>query len=395
MNKSSILSWQRGQEGHSMMSLFPKKFSRGYPTLKARPQEEFNFRESMSLPDPTTGWLEPGEDLPPLSLRSVIAPAPERLLLLFFSAKPPFLGPETDEHMELQFILHFLNVKTEEKRKKLLLPSHEQRVGYVQISVYLVEFLVEVADSTLEVSDSRYARTEPSFLLHWIEFTYAFPSSFHLKVLELIIRSSHIGWLGLRGRQERLETRNYQHCKQKGLELHRGVIELAETNGKGASTHSTQWPGTKLSRIRNSYDLSFGRAKSRSYRKILLTRSCPRSGLIEGPIEKRTPKAALYTRKGLSKGTSQLGNNYRRKDLQRGTEQFAVVKAPTYERSKGDWRILPRAFCALALYPWIRVLVWISWAECLGVKLTIVFKPSRSVNVKEVELPSDREIGDD
>jgi hypothetical protein len=30
-----------------------------------------------------------------------------------------------------------------------------------------------------------------------------------------------------------------------------------------------------------------------------------------------------------------------------------------------------------------------------GVKLTIVFKPSRSVNVKEVELPSDREIGDD
>jgi len=34
------------------MSLFPKKFSRGYPTLKARPQEEFNFRESMSLPDP-------------------------------------------------------------------------------------------------------------------------------------------------------------------------------------------------------------------------------------------------------------------------------------------------------------------------------------------------------
>ena len=34
-----------------------------------------------------------------------------------------------------------------------------------------------VADSTLEVSDSRYARTEPSFLLHWIEFTYAFPSS--------------------------------------------------------------------------------------------------------------------------------------------------------------------------------------------------------------------------
>lgn len=45
--------------------------------------------------------------------------------------------------MELQFILHFLNVKTEEKRKKLLLPSHEQRVGYVQISVYLVEFLVE------------------------------------------------------------------------------------------------------------------------------------------------------------------------------------------------------------------------------------------------------------
>ncbi|KAF9660782.1 hypothetical protein SADUNF_SadunfMtG0010600 (mitochondrion) [Salix dunnii] len=225
-----------------------------------------------------------------------------------------------------------------------------------------------VADSTLEVSDSRYARTEPSFLLHWIEFTYAFPSSFHLKVLELIIRSSHIGWLGLRGRQERLETRNYQHCKQKGLELHRGVIELAETNGKGkgASTHSTQWTGTKLSRIRNSYDLSFGRAKSRSYRKILLTRSCPRSGLIEGPIEKRTPKAALYTRKGLSKGTSQLGNNYRRKDLQRGTEQFAVVKAPTYERSKGDWRILPRAFCALALYPWIRVLVWISWAECLG-----------------------------
>lgn len=125
----------------------------------------------------------------------VIAPAPERLLLLFFSAKPPFLGPEvlvwshlfiteqvplklnaslkwhcnfgyfsqktdfthlsrnvpslsfwhraersrieannltsqglgtclcgllwkTDEHMELQFILHFLNVKTEEKKKK-------------------------------------------------------------------------------------------------------------------------------------------------------------------------------------------------------------------------------------------------------------------------------------
>nr|TKS02623.1 hypothetical protein D5086_0000160240 [Populus alba] len=30
-------------------------------------------------------------------------------------------------------------------------------------------------------------------------------------------------------------------------------------------------------------------------------------------------------------------------------------------------RIFPRAFCALALYPWIRVLVWISWAECLGV----------------------------
>lgn len=38
--------------------------------------------------------------------------------------------------MELQFILYFWNVK--EKRKKLLLPSHEQRVGYVQISVYLV-----------------------------------------------------------------------------------------------------------------------------------------------------------------------------------------------------------------------------------------------------------------
>lgn len=34
-----------------MMSLFPKKFSRGYPTLKARPQEEFHFRESISLPD--------------------------------------------------------------------------------------------------------------------------------------------------------------------------------------------------------------------------------------------------------------------------------------------------------------------------------------------------------
>ncbi|GKD68579.1 hypothetical protein Tco_1322669, partial [Tanacetum coccineum] len=104
------------------------------------------------------------------------------------------------------------------------------------------------------------------------------------------------------GRQERLETRNYQHSKQKGLELHRGVIELgqnpqlkadekrglvkarprpvltpypiekfpsmeanptvrlaeqpislirellllSETNGKGASTHSTQWTGTKV-----------------------------------------------------------------------------------------------------------------------------------------------------
>lgn len=40
-----------------MMSLFPKKFSRGYPTLKARPQEEFHFRESISLPDPTTGHV--------------------------------------------------------------------------------------------------------------------------------------------------------------------------------------------------------------------------------------------------------------------------------------------------------------------------------------------------
>lgn len=33
---------------------------------------------------------------------------------------------------------------------------------------------------------------------------------------------------GLRGRQERLETRNYPHCKQKGLELHIGVIELGQ-----------------------------------------------------------------------------------------------------------------------------------------------------------------------
>lgn len=46
--------------------------------------------------------------------------------------------------MELQFILNFLNVKTEEKRKKLLLPSHEQRVGYVQISVYLVGLEVAI-----------------------------------------------------------------------------------------------------------------------------------------------------------------------------------------------------------------------------------------------------------
>lgn len=46
--------------------------------------------------------------------------------------------------MELQFILHFLNVKTEEKRKKWLLPSHEQRVGYVQISVYLVGLEVAI-----------------------------------------------------------------------------------------------------------------------------------------------------------------------------------------------------------------------------------------------------------
>lgn len=42
---------------YDVMSLFPKKFSRGYPTLKARPQEEFNFRESISLPDPTTGHV--------------------------------------------------------------------------------------------------------------------------------------------------------------------------------------------------------------------------------------------------------------------------------------------------------------------------------------------------
>lgn len=35
--------------------------------------------------------------------------------------------------------------------------------------------------------------------------------------------------------------------------------------------------GVYLPWIRNSYDLSFGQAKSRSYRKILLTRSCPRS----------------------------------------------------------------------------------------------------------------------
>nr|GMC82553.1 catechol oxidase [Ipomoea batatas] len=34
-----------------------------------------------------------------------------------------------------------------------------------------------VSYSTLEVSESRSARTEPSFLLHWIEFTYALPSS--------------------------------------------------------------------------------------------------------------------------------------------------------------------------------------------------------------------------
>lgn len=28
--------------------------------------------------------------------------------------------------------------------------------------------------------------------------------------------------------QERLETRNYQHCKQKGRQFHRGVIELGQ-----------------------------------------------------------------------------------------------------------------------------------------------------------------------
>lgn len=49
---------------------------------------------------------------------------------------------KTDEHMELQFILNFWNVK--EKIKKLLLPSHEQRVGYVQISVYLVGLEVAI-----------------------------------------------------------------------------------------------------------------------------------------------------------------------------------------------------------------------------------------------------------
>ncbi|GJW63812.1 hypothetical protein Tco_0115696 [Tanacetum coccineum] len=140
-------------------------------------------------------------------------------------------------------------------------------------------------------------------LLHWIEFTYAFPSSsqgfgtFDKKLPHWLARQD----LGV-GRQERLETRNYQHSKQKGLELHRGVIELgqnpqlkadekrglvkarprpvltpypiekfpsmeanptvrlaeqpislirellllSETNGKGASTHSTQWTGTKV-----------------------------------------------------------------------------------------------------------------------------------------------------
>nr|GMC79974.1 trimethylamine methyltransferase [Ipomoea batatas] len=37
--------------------------------------------------------------------------------------------------------------------------------------------VIGVSYSTLEVSESRSARTEPSFLLHWIEFTYALPSS--------------------------------------------------------------------------------------------------------------------------------------------------------------------------------------------------------------------------
>ncbi|GJU47454.1 hypothetical protein Tco_1204720 [Tanacetum coccineum] len=66
-------------------------------------------------------------------------------------------------------------------------------------------------------------------LLHWIEFTYAFPSSsqgfgtFDKKLPHWLARQD----LGV-GRQERLETRNYQHSKQKGLELHRGVIELGQ-----------------------------------------------------------------------------------------------------------------------------------------------------------------------
>lgn len=50
----------------------------------------------------------------------------------------------------------------------------------------------------------------------------------HLLGLLYKIEAKLLLQTGLRGRQERLETRNYQHCKQKGLELHRGVIELGQ-----------------------------------------------------------------------------------------------------------------------------------------------------------------------
>lgn len=46
--------------------------------------------------------------------------------------------------MELQFILNFLNVKTSEKERNGFYPHYEKRVGYVQISVYLVGLEVAI-----------------------------------------------------------------------------------------------------------------------------------------------------------------------------------------------------------------------------------------------------------
>nr|GMD93508.1 hypothetical protein Iba_chr14fCG8120 [Ipomoea batatas] len=50
-----------------------------------------------------------------------------------------------------------------------------------------------VSYSTLEVSESRSARTEPSFLLHCIEFTYAFPSSSQASLYKSSLSESLIG----------------------------------------------------------------------------------------------------------------------------------------------------------------------------------------------------------